>query len=60
VPETENDYGFRIAVGHVTTLAKVFAFAATFGVAVVAARAFGVNHVGPLCAAGSGVGHDDP
>ncbi len=38
----------RIAVGHVVTLAKVFAFAAIFGVAVVAARAFGVNHVGSL------------
>jgi hypothetical protein len=37
-----------ISVGHVSALAKVFVFAATFGLAVVAARAFGVNHVGAI------------
>lgn len=34
----------RISVGHVSALARVFYFATTFGLAVVAARAFGVSH----------------
>ncbi len=37
-----------ISVGHVSALAKMFFFAATFGLAVVAARAFGIDHVGAI------------
>lgn len=37
-----------ISVGHISALAKVFFFAATFGFAVVAARAFGIGHVGAI------------
>ncbi len=38
----------RRAVDNVSQLAKVFYFATTFGIAIVAARAFGIDHVGPL------------
>ncbi len=37
----------RRAVDNVSQLAKVFYFATTFGIAIVAARAFGIDHVGP-------------
>lgn len=48
MPDEAKPPEVRIAVGHVSALAKVFRFAATLGAAVVLARAFGIDHVGTL------------